>query len=69
MSVPAIILVTITVNLEIFARVGFYFREPSHMQSFVKIKALRNGEMSKSLFHLLMPANHAWSQIVNDVQS
>ena len=33
-----------TVNPEIFARV--YFRETSHMRSFVKIKPSRNGEIT-----------------------
>ena len=36
----------ITVNLEIFARV--YFRNTSHMRSFVKIKSSRNGEITPS---------------------
>ena len=35
-----------TVNSEIFVRV--YFRETSHMRSFVKIKASRNGEITLS---------------------
>ena len=35
-----------TINSEIFARV--YFRESSHMQSFVKIKSLRNAEITLS---------------------
>ena len=35
-----------TVNLEIFARV--YFRETSHMRSFVKIKSSRIGEITLS---------------------
>ena len=33
-----------TVNSEFFARV--YFREPSHMRKFVKIKSLLNGEIT-----------------------
>ena len=33
-----------TVNSEIFARV--YFRETSHVRSFVKIKSSRNGEIT-----------------------
>ena len=35
-----------TVNLEIFARV--YFRETSHMRSFVKIKFSQKGEITLS---------------------
>ena len=35
-----------TVNSEIFARV--YFRETSHMRSFVKIGPSRNGEITMS---------------------
>ena len=34
----------LTVNSEVFAR--FNFRETSHMQKFVKIKSLRNGEIT-----------------------
>ena len=37
---------SITVNSEILERV--YFRETSHVQSFVKIKASRNGENTLS---------------------
>ena len=35
-----------TVNSEIFAR--SYFRETSHMRSFVKIESSRNGEITQS---------------------
>ena len=39
---------------EIFARV--YFRETAHMRSFVKIKSLRNGEITLSFID---KGNHA----------
>ena len=35
-----------TVNWEISR--GFYFRETSHVQTFVKIRSLRNGETTLS---------------------
>ena len=44
------LLLTHTVNSEIFARV--YFRETSHMRSFVKIKPSRNGEITLPLIDI-----------------
>ena len=40
----------ITVNSEISR--GFYFRETSHMRSFVKIKSSRNGEITLSFINI-----------------
>ena len=40
----------ITVNPEIFMRV--YFRETSHLRSFLKIKASRNGEIILSFTNI-----------------
>ena len=39
-----------TVNLEIFARI--YFRETSHMRSFVKMKPSRNGKITQSFIDI-----------------
>ena len=42
---------TYTVNFEIFPRV-FYFRETSHMRSFVKIKSSRNDKITMSFVNI-----------------